>query len=108
PQGYGEIGSAMGPAPPLRHFGSATALSPWQLGHAPLRLARPQQLEGKLALRPPKAAKGARELGINTVGELLMPLPFRYEDRTQVTLVRQLEEGKKATVLGGIQSIRPR
>ena len=55
-------------------------------------------------------AKLAR-LGIKTVSELLFHLPFRYEDRTQVTAIGDLAPGITQVVVvrvNGQQSSRPR
>ncbi|MBU2712096.1 ATP-dependent DNA helicase RecG [Zooshikella harenae] len=49
------------------------------------------------------AAKLQR-LGINSVQDLLFHLPFRYQDRTQITPIRQLHPGAEVVVQGTIHN----
>jgi ATP-dependent DNA helicase RecG len=41
-------------------------------------------------------------LGIATIGDLLLHLPFRYEDRTRVLPIRELRPGGEALVVGDV------
>jgi len=50
-------------------------------------------------------ADGFARLGINTVRELLEHVPHRYIDFRQLCLVRELEPGAEATVLGTVMEI---
>lgn len=60
---------------------------------------------------PVSALKGAgaqtlkrlEKLGISTVGDLLFHLPLRYEDRTHVTPIGQLQPGDHALVEGRVE-----
>ncbi|MGI0119246.1 ATP-dependent DNA helicase RecG [Zooshikella sp. RANM57] len=45
-----------------------------------------------------------QRLGINSVQDLLFHLPFRYQDRTQITPIRQLQPGAEAVVQGTIHN----
>ena len=47
----------------------------------------------------PVRAELFRERGIETVKDLLYHTPYRYEDRTQITRVRDLVAGQTTTVL---------
>ena len=66
--------------------------------------------------RPLRAVKGVgpqREralavAGLNTIGDLLARLPFRYEDRTAFRPVADLREGETATVAGELINCRLR
>ncbi|MGH2901072.1 MAG: ATP-dependent DNA helicase RecG, partial [Solirubrobacteraceae bacterium] len=72
---------------------------------APLRWPRPSALDEPLTLTPQKAADAARQLGLETVGDLLEHLPRdRREARTIATLVP--DEG--ATVIVEVRSITSR
>ncbi len=50
---------------------------------------------------PNKATQLQRELGIYTVGDLLMHFPYRYLDRTHVSTVDQLYDDSNLVVLRG-------
>ncbi len=50
----------------------------------------------------PKVAEKLQRLGLHTVQDLLFHLPFRYQDRTRVTPLNQLEVGEYAVVEGNI------
>ena len=52
----------------------------------------------------PARAKGLREAGIATVEDLLLHLPFRYEDRTAFLPIASLAPGVRGTVRGQIRS----
>ncbi len=46
----------------------------------------------------PKRAELLRKLGISTVGDLLFHFPVRYEDRTKIKTISEIEEGKVETI----------
>lgn len=46
-----------------------------------------------------------KKLNIHTIQDLLFHLPFRYQDRTQVTPIAQLKPGEYAVIEGQIQSV---
>ncbi len=54
------------------------------------------------------AARGGRlaEAGIHTVGDFLLALPFRYEDRRRYGTVATLAEGEPATLLVRLRGVR--
>ncbi|HEV8201931.1 MAG TPA: ATP-dependent DNA helicase RecG [Candidatus Polarisedimenticolia bacterium] len=52
----------------------------------------------------PQRAKALREAGIATVEDLLLHLPFRYEDRTAFLPIASLMPGVRGTVRGQIRS----
>ncbi|MBI4990651.1 ATP-dependent DNA helicase RecG [Candidatus Gottesmanbacteria bacterium] len=52
----------------------------------------------------PVYAMRLKKLGIETVGDLLYHLPFRFEDYSIVSKINLLQPGEKVTVLGKIQS----
>jgi ATP-dependent DNA helicase RecG len=54
----------------------------------------------------PKRAELLERLGIRTVHDALMTLPFRYEDRSTIVPIPQLRPGAVQTVLGTIRSAR--
>jgi ATP-dependent DNA helicase RecG len=54
----------------------------------------------------PKKAESLAEAGIRTVYDLLLNLPFRYEDRSRRLRVADIEAGQAATVEVEIQSLR--
>lgn len=47
-----------------------------------------------------------KKLGIETIGDLLYHIPFRYEDFSLVSKISFLQRGEKTTVLGTIASIK--
>jgi len=53
----------------------------------------------------PKTAALLARLDIHSPQDLLFHLPFRYQDRTQVQLIRQLRPGDEAVIEGVIQSV---
>ena len=53
----------------------------------------------------PADAKRLAKLGIATVGDLLLLLPFGWDEYGEPVSVAQLEDGKQATVIGTISSI---
>ena len=54
----------------------------------------------------PKTAERLVSVGIRTVFDVLLHLPTRYEDRSQVSEVASLRDGESATVLARIVSSR--
>ncbi len=47
-----------------------------------------------------------KKLGINTIGDLLFHLPFRYENYSLVSKINKLQPGEKVSVLGTIASFK--
>jgi ATP-dependent DNA helicase RecG len=96
-----------------RAFGSGQALSAEDLRGAPLRsLPRPSRLDVSItALRGagPRLSQTAGELGLATLGDLLLHVPHRYSDRSQVRALAELRTGEPATVEVEVRStqIRP-
>jgi ATP-dependent DNA helicase RecG len=83
----------------MRAFASADPLTDEAVEAAPLRsLPRPSRLEEELVVKPPRAAKAAEALGLDTVGDLIEHFPFRHEDRGEVRPVATLTPGEDATV----------
>ncbi len=71
----------------------------------PSRLAAPiSSLRGA----GPKLAQAAAELGIETIGDLLLHVPRGYRDRTKLGLLGELRIGEEATVLAEVRSARVR
>jgi ATP-dependent DNA helicase RecG len=56
----------------------------------------------------PRREQALAHAGLETVGDLLARLPFRYEDRTSFQRVADLREGEKATVSGELINCRLR
>jgi len=54
----------------------------------------------------PKRAQLLEQLGVRTLGELLLHLPTRYEDRSQFTPIAALEPGVEATLRGKVVKSR--
>lgn len=52
----------------------------------------------------PKLAENFSKLGIQSVQDLLFHLPFRYQDRTQVSAIGQLRPGEYAQVEGVVSN----
>ena len=52
----------------------------------------------------PVRAEALRRLGIVTAGDLLFHVPHRYEDASTVSLIKSLEPGMQATVIGTVIS----
>src|SRR5262245_12322037 len=52
----------------------------------------------------PARADALRRLGIVTAGDLLFHVPHRYEDASTVSLIKSLEPGMQATVIGTVIS----
>jgi ATP-dependent DNA helicase RecG len=96
----------------LRALGSGEPLDVAALRAAPLRSRpRPSRLEAPLSdLRGagPKLAEAAAELGIETIGDLLLHVPRDYRDRTKLGLLGELRIGEEATVLAEVRTVRVR
>jgi ATP-dependent DNA helicase RecG len=50
----------------------------------------------------PKLAATLAKLGIERIADLLFHLPLRYEDRTRITLIRELKLGQYAVIEGRV------
>src|ERR1035437_546874 len=59
-------------------------------------------LQAPLVIRG-KAKKGAAELGLHTVEDLIWHIPFRYEDRTHSTTIAELAEMEKNSPDGKVK-----
>ncbi|MBZ4193969.1 MAG: ATP-dependent DNA helicase RecG, partial [Candidatus Contendobacter sp.] len=46
----------------------------------------------------PKLAERLRRLGLYTVADVLLHLPLRYQDRTRITPISQLQVGDEAQI----------
>src|SRR5436190_1668837 len=93
-----------------RALGSGEPLDVAALRAAPLR-PRPRRLGAPLSdLRGagPKLAEAAAELGIETIGDLLLHVPRDYRDRTKLGLLGELRIGEEATVLAEVRTVRVR
>ncbi len=99
-------------APAPRAFGTGAVQDRSSLAAAPLRAApRPSELAAPLTrLRGagPKLAAAAAEVGIETLGDLLLHVPHSYRDRTQVRSLGDLRIGEEATVEVEVRSARLR
>ncbi len=56
----------------------------------------------------PKKAEALAKVGIHTVYDLLLYLPFRYEDRSRRLKINEIQAGQSATVDVEIQSVHVR
>ncbi len=56
----------------------------------------------------PKFAERLKNLNINTVKDLLWHFPFRYEDFSNISKIKDLKVGERATVNGVIKDIKMR
>jgi ATP-dependent DNA helicase RecG len=103
-------------APPaeaaLRALGSGEPLAFEALRGAPLRtLPVPSRLDASIqTLRGagPRLAGAAEELGLGTVGDLLLHVPHRHRDRSEVRSLAELRTGEPATVDVEVRSARIR
>ena len=93
-------------------LGSGEPLDAGRLRRAPLRTRpRPSLLAAPLtALRGagPKLAAAAAELGIETVGDLLLWVPRGYREPAPVREVAELRVGERATVMVEVRAARVR
>ncbi len=101
-----------GRATVARALGSGRALGPGELGGVTLRSRpRPSRLEAPITtLRGagPRLASTASELGIETVGDLLLHVPHRYSDRSEVRTLAELRTGEQATVEVEVRTVQVR
>ncbi|TSC87477.1 MAG: ATP-dependent DNA helicase RecG [Microgenomates group bacterium Gr01-1014_16] len=51
-------------------------------------------------------AKKLEKLGIKSVFDLLYHIPFRYEDRSKISSISQIQPGETVTIIGKIESIK--
>ncbi len=70
---------------------------------SPTDLDRPLQFEKGVG--PRRAALLAR-IGLCTARDMLLHVPRRYEDRTRLASIADLEEGVEATIRGVVVKIR--
>ena len=54
----------------------------------------------------PVVGKKLAKLGISSLFNLLYHLPFRYEDRTQISQISQVQPGETVTIIGQVNSIK--
>jgi ATP-dependent DNA helicase RecG len=93
------------PAEPTA-FGTSEPLPRRRLEDAPVRsYPRPSRLAARLEVESAPAARGARSLGLETVGDLLEHLP---RDRREARTVAALVPGEAATVVVEVRRIRSR
>jgi ATP-dependent DNA helicase RecG len=95
-----------------RRIGSGDELGTAELRAATIRSRpRPERLQTPVStLRGagPKLAAAAAELGIETIGDLLLHVPRGYRDRTRLGLLGELRIGEEATVLAEVRSVSVR
>ncbi|MCB1628518.1 MAG: ATP-dependent DNA helicase RecG [Xanthomonadales bacterium] len=63
------------------------------------RAAQPLKVLGPLG---PKAAQALERLGLQTVGDLWVHLPLRYEDRTQIVPLSAVAHGQTVQIVGRV------
>src|SRR3954470_1969297 len=97
---------------PTRSLGSGEPLAPEELRAAPLRSrSRPSRLDAPVtALRGagPRLAEAAAEIGIQTLGDVLLHVPHSYRDRAGPRQLSALRIGEQATVEVEVRSVRLR
>ncbi len=86
-------------------FGDSRPLGDDELAAAPVRYPRPSVLARPLRFDNAKAGQGGAQLGLATVGDLLVHLP---RDRREARSVGELVPGETATVVVGVRSITSR
>jgi ATP-dependent DNA helicase RecG len=86
-------------------FATLTELTPAELASAPVRYPSPRQLERPLRVKGAKAAQGAENLGLRTVGDLLEHLP---RDQREARSVAELIAGETATIIVVVTRIAAR
>ena len=64
-----------------------------------------QPIAGQLAGVGPRVAEKLAARGLVTLQDLWLHLPLRYEDRTQLTAIRQLQSGVPAQVEGRVEAV---
>src|SRR3954451_6301293 len=106
-----ELKSPTEPAPPLS-FADASPQGRDALREVPLRSApRPSLLAARIdSLRGagPKLAAAAGEMGLDTVGDVLLHVPHSYRDRAAPRKLGELRIGEEATVEVEVRSARVR
>src|SRR3954451_13766776 len=106
-----ELKSPTEPAPPLS-FSDASPQGRDALREVPLRSApRPSLLAARIdSLRgaDPKLAAAAGEMGLDTVGDVLLHVPHSYRDRAAPRKLGELRIGEEATVEVDVRSARVR
>ena len=99
-------------ARPPAEIGTGKPLGRERLLAAPLRsLPRPEALGAPLTVlrgAGPKLSEAAAELGIETLGDLLLHIPRAYRDRASPIGLGELRLGEEATVLVEVRSARSR
>src|SRR5262245_25810305 len=95
-----------------RALGSGEPLTAEDLRGAPLRsVPIPSRLDAPIeTLRGagPRLAAAAEELGMRTLGDLLLHVPHRHRDRSEVRPLAELRTGEHATVEVEVRSARLR
>ncbi|HEX3801599.1 MAG TPA: ATP-dependent DNA helicase RecG [Solirubrobacteraceae bacterium] len=86
-------------------FATATELTPAELATAPVRYPSPRQLGRPLRVKGAKAAQGAENLGLRTVGDLLEHLP---RDQREARSVAELVAGETATIVVDVTRVAAR
>jgi ATP-dependent DNA helicase RecG len=106
-----EPGTDSDPAPPVA-FATASAQDRGTLRDADLRSApRPSLLAARIeSLRGagPKLAAAAGEMGLGTVGDVLLHVPHSYRDRATPRKLGELRIGEEATVEVEVRSAKLR
>ncbi|HEY7151610.1 MAG TPA: ATP-dependent DNA helicase RecG [Solirubrobacterales bacterium] len=96
----------------VRALGSGEPLATEELRRAPIRsLPAPSRLDASIeTLRGagPRLAEAAEELGLESVGDLLLHVPHRHRDRSAVRSLAELRTGEAATVEVEVRSARLR
>ena len=106
-----EEGTKTDPAPPTA-FASASAQDRDALREADLRSApRPSLLAANVQTLKgagPKLAAAAEEMGLGSVGDILLHVPHSYRDRSTPRELAELRIGEEATVEVQVRSARVR
>ena len=84
-------------------FSTSDPLDAASLAAAPVRYPQRASLQRELAFPGPKAAQGAKTLGLVTVGDLLEHLPH---DRREARAIAELVAEETATIVAEVRSIR--
>ena len=82
------------------------ARRPNRPGGEPAALLRPRDPVASVPRLGPSKASKLVETGIATVGDFLLALPFRYEDRGRFSSVSSLTAGAPATIRAKLTSVR--
>src|SRR3954465_865642 len=96
------------PASPPRSSRGTSSASAWSSSasraSSALDLAAPLRTVGGVG---PARARDLANAGLHTVRDLILHLPFRYEDRRGVLPVAAAVAGGSATLRGGLAGARP-